>query len=141
MSRGDYLRFVIIFFVAYFALRFTFGLLLRSPTALLVSYLSGCQWMGNSVVCGYAEYQIVPECTGIVSIALLLSLLYVLPLRRERKIRAAVFGIPLLYILNVFRIYALISLPNSLFTFDFLHAAFWLTSPFLVIFYVWLLMK
>ncbi|MDN5358828.1 MAG: hypothetical protein PWP76_671 [Candidatus Diapherotrites archaeon] len=140
MSRGDYIRFVVAFLLLYVALRFTMGYLLRSPTAYIVSLLSGCEYGGETVVCGYEEYRIVPECTGIVSISLLLALLFVLPLSSERKIRAAVLGSIFLYILNVLRVYALIELTQSIFAFDLVHAFFWLTSPVLVILYVlWLL--
>ncbi len=141
MSRGDYLRFVVAFLILYAVLRFTLGYILQSPTAFLVGILAGCPASGSSIVCGYNEYEIVPECTGIVSIVLLLSLLYVLPLNPKRKIRAAVFGSLFLYILNIFRVYALIALSQSIFAFDLLHVLFWFASPLIVILYIRWLMK
>ena len=141
MSPGKYVRFVLAFTVLYLLLRFTLGLFLQYPTAYLVSLLTGCEWEGVSVVCGYVEYRIVPECTGVVSFALLLALLSAAPISRERKVRAIVFGIPFLYVLNVLRVYALVSLSRSLFAFDLLHVAFWLASPLFVVLYVVWLMK
>jgi len=141
MSRGDYLRFVVYFLILYAALRFTLGYLLQHPTAAIVAAMVSCPVNGNAIVCGYNDYEIVPECTGIVSIVLLLSLLLVLPLDRSKKIRTAVFGSLFLYILNLFRVYALIGLSESIFAFDLLHLLFWFASPVIVILYVTWLMK
>jgi len=141
MNRGDYLRFVVYFLLLYAVLRFTLGYLLQHPTAAIVAAMVGCPVSENAIVCGYNEYEIVPECTGIVSIVLLISLLLVLPLDRSKKIRAAIFGSLFLYILNLFRIYSLIRLSESLFAFDLLHMLFWFASPVIVIIYIRWLMK
>jgi len=56
----------------------------------------------------------IPECTGVVSIALFLALLYVLRIYRSRAIRAAIFGSLALYLLDVARVYLLIRFTHSL---------------------------
>ena len=141
MSRGDYLRFVLAFLVSYVLLRYTLGILLQSPLASLVALITGCSASGHAVLCGYNEYVIVPECTGVVSVALLIAMLYVLPIERSRAVRAAVFGSLFLLVLNVFRVAALVAFTRSIFSFDVLHTLFWFASPLLVILYVRWLMK
>ncbi len=139
MSRGDYLRLVVLFFALYILLRYTLGLLLVRPTASLLSILLGCSTNGGTVICGDYAYEIIPECTGIVSIALFLALLYVFRIPRSRALRAAVLGSLALYLLDVARVYVLIRFTHSITAFDFWHTVSWFVAPVLIVAYVlWL---
>ncbi len=139
MSRGDYLRLVVLFFVLYIALRYTVGLFLVRPTASFLSLLLGCSANGGTLVCGDYAYEIIPECTGIVSIALFLALLYVFRISRSRALRAALLGSIALYLLDVARVYVLIRFTHSITAFDFWHTVSWFVAPILIVAYVlWL---
>jgi exosortase/archaeosortase family protein len=139
MNRGDYLRIVVVFFVFYVILRYSFGLLLERPTAQLVSFLLGCNTDGNTIICGHNAYEIVPECTGIVSLALFYALLYVLKVRGRKLWRAVAFGTVFLYLLDVLRVYTLIRFTGSISAFDVAHTLSWFISPAIIVAYVlWL---
>ncbi len=139
MSRGEYLRLIALFFVLYIALRYTLGSLLIRPTTSFLSFLLGCSGNGETLVCGDYAYEIIPECTGIVSIALFLALLYVFRVPRSRALRVVLFGSIALYLLDVARVYALIRFTHSISAFDFWHTVSWFVAPILIVAYVlWL---
>ncbi|NPA76168.1 MAG: hypothetical protein GXN93_00225 [Candidatus Diapherotrites archaeon] len=141
MSRGDYLRLVVYFFVLYAALRFTLGLLLQAPTAHILSVLLGCSAQGNVLACGPYAYEIIPECTGVVSIALFLALLLVMRIPRSTAVRAAILGSIALYLLDIVRVYLLVRFTHSISAFDFWHMVSWFVSPILIVAYVLYLAK
>ncbi len=139
MSRGDYARLILYFFAAYVVLRFSVGILLESPTAALISALLGCPSQGNKIVCGQYAYVIVPECTGIVSVALLFAVLLALRFPPRRLFRPLVMGSLFLYLLDVLRVYSLIRFTGSIASFDFFHMLSWFLSPVVVVLYaLWL---
>ncbi len=126
--------FLILAILHYVALLFT------DLYAEFIAHLAGCASSGPYIICSYHRFEILPECMGIVSLALFLALLryFRIPLRRWRPY---VFGSAALLLFNVFRVYVLVRYTSGFFQFDLLHTAFWLVDPVVVVLYVWWLMR
>lgn len=104
------LVFLVKFFVVYAVLQLLIVSLplgfLENGIALLEANALGLQAQGNAIFFGSYEFQIVPNCTGLVGISVLASIIFAL--RRpelKKKVLLLAFGAAVLFPLNLLRLY------------------------------------
>ncbi len=82
------------------------------------------------------QYDIIIECTGLVLVILLISLLYSTDVKKQRKRRALLLYTPFLLVFNVARLYATLWTGMAIGTqaMDVVHPLLWIVDSLLVLF-------
>lgn len=84
--------------------------------------------------------RVVTECTGLCEMLIFLAAVIAYPANSKKKLLGLLFGIPLLYIVNIIRMIFIIVIGNwNPKTFNFMHLYFWQVVGILIIGGVWLL--
>ncbi len=82
---------------------------------------------------------VVAECTGLFEMFIFLAVILAFPANYKKKLQGLLFGILLLYNINLIRMIMIIVLANwNPKTFKFLHLYFWQVAEILIIGGIWL---
>jgi archaeosortase B (VPXXXP-CTERM-specific) len=82
---------------------------------------------------------VITECIGLPEMLIFLGIVLAFPTKPKKKLWGLLFGIPTLYIINIFRMLFITVIANwNPKTFDFFHLYFWQVAGILIIGGVWL---
>lgn len=83
--------------------------------------------------------RVITECIGLPEMLIFLGIVLAFPAKPEKKLWGLLFGIPTLYVINIFRMLFITVIANwNPKTFDFFHLYFWQVAGILIIGGVWL---
>ena len=124
----DIFKFLFMFVVVFLFLWFFVDL--RELEAFVISKLLNCGTQKNFLICNGEAFEIVKECTGILSISFLISIL-IFDYKRINKIYI-ILGIIFLFIWNIIRILLVIYLNGN----DLIHSSTWFISVLFVLIFI-----
>lgn len=94
---------------------------------------------GPVVALNNFSIKVVGECTGLMEMFILLAAILAYPANYKKKLLGLFFGIPLLYIFNIVRMFFITVMSNwNPKTFHFMHLYFWEVAGILIIGGLWL---
>jgi len=136
LSAGEWIflaRFAGLFSIPYLGMRFSDLAWLTSPVAgaegFLLNALGLPSSMNDSIITlAGKEYEIIPDCTGLVMIIMLFALLWSTPVKQERKWFFMAFGAPFLLAFNLLRLALTIWMDAVLGVGEGAHVVFWLVD-------------
>ncbi len=126
----DIFIFLIIFSFVFSFLWFFIDL--REIESYIIGKLLNCEINKNSLICNGKTYNIVKECTGILSIAFLISI-FIFDRNRINKFYI-VLGIFILILWNFVRIILVIISNGN----DIIHSSTWFISVILILIFIYL---
>ncbi len=124
----DIFKFLIIFAIVFSFLWFFVDL--RKLEAFIISKILNCKTQENFLICNEKIFEIVKECTGILSVSFLFSVL-IFDYKRINKI-FIILGTIFLLVWNIIRILLVIYLKGN----DFVHSTTWFISVLFVLVFV-----
>ena len=135
-------RFMISFFIIFFILTTIIELLDLSFLTNFITYISanylGLDYVGNTVLIGATKFIVTNSCTGLVSSAILIALIFSgkKPIL-ENKLFLAMFGVALILVLNIPRVMLVLITAKVGFDADLVHTITWflMSGVVLVIWY------
>jgi len=84
--------------------------------------------------------EVIFECTGLYEIFIFLSAIFAYPANFKKKLLGALFGIPFILLINIFRMVFITAISNYRpDAFEFLHLYFWQVTLILIILCAWIL--
>ena len=126
----DILKFLIVFIFVYLILWFFIDL--RGLEAKIIGKILNCKIQKNFLICDGKIFEIVKECTGILSISFLISIL-IFDFKTINK-KYIILGIIFLLIWNIVRILLVIYLNGN----EFIHSSTWFISVLFVLVFIYL---
>jgi len=124
----DIFRFLLVFVFVFLFLWFFVDL--RELESFIISKLLNCEIQKNFLICNGKIFEIVKECTGILSISFL-RLFLIFDYKRVNKVYV-ILGIIFLFIWNIIRILLVIYLNGS----DLIHSSTWFISVLFVLVFI-----
>jgi len=108
--------------------------------ALLAAFTAQASLNDTVVQLGSFGVRIIGECTGLFEMAIYAACVLAFPTTWRKRASGLLFGIPLIYAFNVFRILCLLLVGRYAHaSFDFFHLYFWQGTLILMITSVWML--
>ncbi len=132
MNYKFFLKFVILFLFFQYIL-FTIDLsLVEKGLAQTISTITNYPAIENKIYTETQVFEIGPNCTGLLTLAILIALLLSLEVpKKETKVKIFLVGLPIVLLTNLARIYLLLYVPKK--EIFLVHTITWFLNAFVIL--------